>query len=117
MVKRKKKDGIGDEQKEDTGNVAARACLDGFAGVAGDKERTKTITTSFERVVNYEGGFDTEELRQRIMEVSNCLGILRHLVTVFLNVKALQDPGCAYLFDRTAYQQLFARLGGVAGTS
>lgn len=120
MVKRKKKDsedGGNEEEKEDTGNVASRAFLKGFATEEGVKERTKTITTSFERVVNDEGDFDPEELRLHITAASNSLGILRHLVTVFLNVKALSDPECDYLFSQTAYQQLFARLGGVEGTS
>jgi hypothetical protein len=88
--------------------------LEGFASAKGlTAERARTITTAFDTVVRRDGAIDPGVVQQKIKETSDALGIVRHLVTLYLNEKALADPSCPYLCDRTAYGRLCSQLARI----
>ena len=77
----------------------------------------RTIATAFDTVVRRDGAIiPPDVVRQRIRETSDALGIVRHLVTLYLNEKALADPACPYLIDRSDYGRLCARFARVPAT-
>eukprot|EP00953_Heterococcus_sp_UTEX-ZZ885_P008850 5265-Heterococcus_DN1.PRE.2 len=112
MGKRKRKvkqnDGSVVQEPADPSTDRVRAELETFIC---NKDRTlikaKTITTSYDRVAVQAN--HRKQLQDAIKTCSNAMGILSHLVTVYLNVKAQQDPSFEHLTTNTYINQLFDR--------
>ena len=85
-----------------------------FAAARGIKDttlRVRSVTTSIDACVR-EDVPGKEALIQQIDKDAKSLGILRHLVSVCLNVLAEKDPSNTLVVSRTFIQQLFTRISG-----
>lgn len=108
----------GDDTSEDadgTGkDIATSKELKLFAEARGIKDttlRVRSVTTSIDACVR-EDVPGKEALVVQIGKDAKSLGILRHVVSVCLNVLAEKDPSNPLLVSRTFIQQLFTRLSG-----
>lgn len=85
-----------------------------FAAVRGIKDttfRVRSVTTSVDACVR-EDVPGKEALLRQMDKDARSLGILRHLVSVCLNVLAEEDPSIPIIVSRTFIQQLFTQLSG-----
>lgn len=110
--KRKTSDSV--ESDEDSSNIHAANELDAWADVRGIKCKTtriRSVTSSIDACVR-EDVPGKDVLVQQIDKDARSLGILRHLVSVCLNVLAEKDPSNTLIVNKTFIQQLFTRISG-----
>jgi hypothetical protein len=93
------------EREEDSGGSTAQL-LASFNTSGGTKPRTTTVTVPLDNVLVQESATEYKSL---IENCSNSLGVLSHLVSVYLNTKAASDPSYQYLLSPTYTAQLFTR--------
>lgn len=99
-----------EEEEEKTGKDSVKEELKSFLCNEGSKTtRIQTLTVPYEAVAVDEPWAEIQ--RSTIITCSNALGILSHLVTVYMNYKAQQDPSFPDLFNRNYIRQLFIHLG------
>lgn len=110
----------GDEQKNDEEEEASNKNVSGelkaFVCNAGlTQTRLQTITVAYESVAAQRSW--TNDLQNTAKKCSDCLGILIHLVSVYMNYKASIVPQFQPLFDRTYIRQLFNKIGNMNDSS
>lgn len=116
--KRKAHDKADQNSKDDddaaSKEIATSNELKLFAAARGIKDttvRVRSVTTSIDACVR-EDVPGKEALVQQIDKDARSLGILRHLVSVCLNVLAEKDPSNTLVVNRTFIQQLLMRISG-----
>jgi hypothetical protein len=104
----KKKEGDDPEDEEEGGST--RAELKKFLN-ADKKLRTNTVTVTLDNILRCSSGDVSlnEEVKAILKRTSNSLGILQHLVSVYLNYLADLDPEFDAIFDIKYINQLFTR--------
>ncbi|CAM9210252.1 unnamed protein product [Pylaiella littoralis] len=80
-------------------------------GIKNPQTRVCSVTSSMDACVREDVPGKDVLLRQ-IDKDAKSLGILRHLVSVCLNVLAEKDPSNTLIVNRTFIQQLFTRISG-----
>jgi hypothetical protein len=73
--------------------------------------RFQTISVPYQAVRINEGVYGAAQQRQ-IEDCSKALGILNHLVTVYMNYKVERDPAFSHLVKRPYVKQLFNAFAG-----
>lgn len=102
------------DDDEDSSNIHTKKELDKWADIRGIKNREtriRSVTSSMDACVR-EDVPGKDALLQQIDKDARSLGILRHLVSVCLNVFAEKDPSNPLIFNRTFIQQLFTLVSG-----
>lgn len=112
--KRKKCDESDEDDDDDCSGFATSSELHRFAQVRGIKDlkpRVRSVTSSIDACVR-EDVPGKDALLRRIDRDAKSLGMLRHLVSVCLNILAEKDPSDTLIVNRTFIQQLFTRISG-----
>src|SRR5438067_4544441 len=108
MAKKRKRSAEVEETLPSSASV--EAALKRFTCTQGLKAtRLNTITLAYQTVAADNQW--SSALQQTALKCSNALGVLRHLVSVYLNYKASKDAVFAPLFQQTYIRQLFNHLG------
>lgn len=103
-----------EDDEEESSNIHIKQELDKWADIRGIKNRgtrIRSVTSSMDACVR-EDVPGKGALLHQIDKAARSLGILRHLVSVCLNVLAEKDPSNPLIFNRTFIQQLFTRMSG-----
>lgn len=115
MVKRKddpcNADVVKKKSKKDAANASVFADLQAF-DEASDDTRSQTYTRGIDKLL--QETVYTQEIKDILLKGSNVTGLLVHLATVYLNVKADHDHTFPGLFDHNYYDYLMNRLAGRA---
>lgn len=82
-----------------------------FDGAADAATRSRTIIRGFEKVV--QPGPHAQALAEMVVAASDVFGVLRHLVTAYLNTKAADDPAFPGLLNQNYIARLFKYVAGL----
>lgn len=103
--------GDGDEDSPDIHATKELAAWAIARGIKNPQTRICSVTSSMDACLR-EDVPGKDVLLRRVDEDAKSLGILRHLVSVCLNVLAEKDPSDTLIVNRTFIQQLFTRISG-----
>lgn len=105
------------KKKPVTASKAVEDCLKGFkCNTEATVTRFQTITVPYEAVevtTAKEKSSYKQQQREQIIECSKAIGVLTHLVTVYMNHKALMQPDFEHLTSRAYIKQLFNAFANV----